>query len=289
MSVTNNSIQPSSKTTANWSCTICNSDESFPMMIKLCGHTFCEDCLDNVQECPVCRMRFGTFDLQPNYYLYSGVNGNTSSLNGSGAGAGVNAQSDRRVRGSIDQKIKDLIRIKKEQINSHVNKIIETLVDQLHDQLLQSPELISYVCQLPKSTTVELLKLVDERLKRHGLLMNTDVGANANANANANPNHDHNPGQSALELNTNGICKVEISFNFKKAKINSIVGNEPVPTLVLDNDITSSYQPTTEMNNLLNNASTIFSSFLSNNAVGSGSYLTQIMESLNNTNTTGPN
>ena len=97
---------------AKWLCSICQTEEHFPMMITNCGHTFCEDCLLNVESCPVCRMKFRQTDLQPNYILTS------------------DKQPIIRTR-DLETRIKDLVKLKFQQFKSQVDEIIDTIIIQV--------------------------------------------------------------------------------------------------------------------------------------------------------------
>lgn len=134
-----------------WLCSICHTDGSFPMMITNCGHTFCEECLENVESCPVCRMNFHSFDLQPNYAL---VDGDKQPLS---------REFD------LDARIKDLVRIKYHQIKSQVDEITKCLLDQLHEQLTQYPSRVIYTCLIKQDISFDLMKRVRQRLLKYDL------------------------------------------------------------------------------------------------------------------------
>jgi len=140
-----------------WLCGVCHSAEHFPMMITVCGHTFCEDCLNNVGVCPICRIEFSIYDCQPNYTLVK-----------------ENGVQPVRRDFDIDTQIRDLVRIKNKQIKHQVNQVAKSILDQVHSGMIKEPEKSSYRCEIDGNIGSEILQLVQEKLESHGLVFIID-------------------------------------------------------------------------------------------------------------------
>ena len=143
-----------------WTCAICHTSKYYPMMIILCGHTFCEDCLQELTRkqaanCPVCRVPFTPYDCQPNYALTSGKDRQP-----------INRGDD------LDTRLSDLVTMKMTQIRGLVKRLTSLLVDQLYEQTISAPDKIAYTCKIPSDTGSDILQIVKDKLYRYGI----DIG-----------------------------------------------------------------------------------------------------------------
>ena len=135
-----------------WNCTICNSNESYPMMIIKCGHTFCEECLEHLKTCSICRTPFTILDCQPNFALVSG-----------------NKQPVKR-NCNLDTKLKDLVRKIQVNLDVLVNQTVESIINQIDNQLIEYPKQTLYKCEID-NPSVELVSEVITLLSKYGLLV----------------------------------------------------------------------------------------------------------------------
>lgn len=84
--------------TAGWECPVCY-DLRFPF-IGTCGHSICEDCFDDITDCPVCRKSNCFIREQPNWDLASGYN-LTRDPNRNALGFGVKRSGLVRTRDQL--------------------------------------------------------------------------------------------------------------------------------------------------------------------------------------------
>lgn len=135
-----------------WACTICHTNENFPLMIIICGHTFCEVCLNKLTNCPLCRVKFNYFDCQPNYSLAK----NSGS-----------PMVKREI--NIDQQIADIVRFKKAQVRSQTNMIFKRLIDQLNQKLIEEPMRLTYNCDIEAGVDQDVLNLIQDKFTNYGI------------------------------------------------------------------------------------------------------------------------
>lgn len=136
-----------------WICPICNCNDSYPMMIVKCGHTFCEDCLERLKNCSICRTPYTLIDCQPNFALV----------------AGMKTQPVKRTC-NLDIKLKDLVRKIQINLDCLVNKAIESIIEQIDKQLTEYPTRTLYQCEIT-SPSIEVVSRVIGVLTQYNLLV----------------------------------------------------------------------------------------------------------------------
>lgn len=126
----------------NWNCSICTTNESFPMMIVLCGHTFCENCIKKINKCPICRISFNQFDLQPNYAVCS-----------------EQQEHARMNNENLTISFQDFIRQQKNRFRSLVHTNLQHILHQLQTQ--STTESFNYICTLepPHLSTIIIISI----------------------------------------------------------------------------------------------------------------------------------
>jgi hypothetical protein len=129
------------------------------MMITKCGHSFCEDCLDKMESCPVCRTVFALTDCQPNYALVK----NNARFNDD-----PSKQPTRRTGLTLDQRLKELVKKRQNLLQSRVDGLIEKLLDQLQEKIEKKPDQSCYQCQLENLNPL-VLRQINLQLEKAGL------------------------------------------------------------------------------------------------------------------------
>ena len=143
------SAQPSNVNgPASWICQVCNDKTSCPMMIIKCGHTFCRDCLENVNRCPNCRMEFNSFDLQVNFALMT------------------NQKQIRRLEGrTVHATVERIIKIREKYLDINAEKITLTCLQTIEQQINESPLKEIFSVDL-KDVKLTILKRIEQRLEK---------------------------------------------------------------------------------------------------------------------------
>lgn len=134
---------------SHWICQICE-EPNHPMIIVLCGHTYCELCLDRVDTCPSCRTGFNRSDLQSNWALIDSK-----------------SQPLKRPRRDPDRELQDTVTRRTLLVKSLINRMVQKISDQLARQTQADPMAIRHRCKVKGLDRLMLGQLKEHLYRMH--------------------------------------------------------------------------------------------------------------------------
>jgi len=135
--------------TANWVCPICHQDQVHPMMIIVCGHSFCQGCLEQVTNCPECRQVFNLAQLKTNYSLMS-----------------KKSKSEVKVKRTLEERFENINKLHQQLIKQQTRELLELLLELLEKQMIKQTSLDHYSIIIDGDIDQVILEQIKEELSK---------------------------------------------------------------------------------------------------------------------------